>query len=324
MKNAVVMRRIIAILLLLFLCVGFCACGKSAESELVEKKINAIGTVTLASKEAIVEAETTYIALSNENKEEIWESAQILAHARVEYDNLVNLATKQQVEEDSQHRIDNVITGIDSIGEVKLESKSAIQDAQFSYNALPEEEQEKVTNYQILVDAKEQLNELKQQANNITIEEFKDNFNVRQDVVEGITWYTPKKFPKYINDRNYVSAYMGMRNNQAWICVVCNYTGNEWVFWNEIIFVVDGVKYNWTSIKPNRSVGYGDVCENYHKVFNEWQSINSEDIQLLYAIANSTETIVRFKGSKQQDFTLPQDDKDAIKDILDFYDSLEY
>lgn len=318
------MRRMIIVVLVLTFSIGLCACGKSDASRSAEEKIKAIGTVSLDSNEAIRTAESAYNQLSSEDKKEISGSAQILAHARAEYNELYNSFMKQKVKDDSQARVDKAINAIDAIGVVTLASKDSIQNAKFFYQDLSEEEQGAVTNYAVLTEAQEQLKELQVIANEEIVQKHKKNFIIDNDVVEGITWYKPTQMPQYINIRSYVSAYIGAQENMAWIVIVCNYTGDDWVFWDELTFLVDGVKYKWSSLTPNRSAYYGDVCEQYQKPLKAGQSIESEDIQLLQAIANSNETIVRFKGDgNHYDFTLTQQDKEGIKNVLAFYGELE-
>ena len=59
-----------------------------------------------------------------------------------------------------------VINLIDRIGEVTLDSKTAIDTARKAYDALSEENKEKVTNYDKLVAAEKKLSELQQGSNN--------------------------------------------------------------------------------------------------------------------------------------------------------------
>ena len=60
-----------------------------------------------------------------------------------------------------------------------------------------------------------------------------------------------------------------------------------------------------------------------------WEYVNTadvsdEDIEMLWAIANSTQTIVRFEGDERySDFTVPQSDKDAIREVLTAYEALQ-
>lgn len=67
-----------------------------------------------------------------------------------------------------------------------------------------------------------------------------------------------------------------------------------------------------------RDNAYGDVWE-YVDI-----EVGSSEEELLWAIANSTQTIVRFEGDDYYyDFTVSANDKQAIRDMLTVYDALK-
>lgn len=313
------MKKMMAVILILCLCISLCACGKSKKSQAVADQIDAIGEVTLESENAILLAEEAYRALSAKEQKSIADSAVILTKARVEYDAMFHQFMKQKVVEDSNLRVEKVIQKIDNIGLVSLDTKDAIRHARAHYDLLSKEEQERITNIAMLTEAETELTKLHNEAKEKAIEKYKSNFTVSTDRVEGITWYHPKQRPKYINTRCYVLPYIGIRDNNAWICLVYNYTGDDWVFWKDVIFLVDGEKYTKSFSNIDRSVGYGDVVEHYQEAFNVGQAMDTDDIKLLQAIADSDETIVRFSGDKIYDFTVSKKDKEMIKNVLDLY-----
>ena len=106
----------------------------------VEKKIDAIGDVTLESKEKIDFAKEAYDRLSEEEKLQVSNSAK-LTEAETEYNRLVA---------EEQAKIDAVIAKIDAIGEVTLDKKDAIEAARAAYNELTDAQQERVTNLETL------------------------------------------------------------------------------------------------------------------------------------------------------------------------------
>lgn len=309
-----------AILFIVCLCVGFCACGKSSSSAAFERKIHAIGTVTLDSEQAILAAEEAYKALTEEEKEQIADSLTILVTMRTEYDALVEEMTRQKTVEDTQERVDKVIQAIDSIGAVSLESKDAITSANFAYQRLSSEEQTRVTNYAKLTEAETQFTILRNAARDEAIKKYKDKFKVKVDTVDNYSVYIPKNNPKYVNSRSYISACVSIRNNMAQLCVIYNYTDDDWIFFNQLTIVVDGKQYNKTASDVSRQVGWGDVVEQYFEELPWDHPMDSEEIKLLDAIANSKETIVRFRGSDgNYDLKVKQTDKNMIKDALAFY-----
>ena len=106
------------------------------------EKINAIGTVTLESEEAIQAARAAYDILTETQKEQIT-NYDVLTAAEAR---LAELQAIQAVEE-----------SIGAIGEVTLESESAIQAARAAYDALTAEQKAEVKNYDVLTAAEARL-----------------------------------------------------------------------------------------------------------------------------------------------------------------------
>ena len=111
----------------------------------VEQLIDAIGTVTLDSEEAIKAARDGYDALTDAQKEQVG-NYQTLLDAEAE---LADLKAADAVEK-----------LIDAIGTVTLDSEEAIKAARDGYDALTEEQKELVGNYQTLLDAEAKLADL--------------------------------------------------------------------------------------------------------------------------------------------------------------------
>lgn len=65
------MKKIVSIVLALCLCLSLCACGKSKAAKAAEEAITAIGEVTLASGEAIANAEKLYGILTDTEKSQV-------------------------------------------------------------------------------------------------------------------------------------------------------------------------------------------------------------------------------------------------------------
>ena len=114
--------------------------------------INKIGNVTLNSLNAIVAAEEAYNAL-NPTAKALVTNYNVLVAARSSYDALYN-----------ETIVENIINDINSIGEVTLEDKTLIEDLENKYSKLTSTQKDQVTNYNVLVSAREQLNRLISQA----------------------------------------------------------------------------------------------------------------------------------------------------------------
>ena len=115
----------------------------------VEQLIDAIGTVTLDSEEAIKAARDGYDALTDAQKEQVG-NYQTLLDAEAK---LADLKAADAVEK-----------LIDAIGTVTLDSEEAIKAARGAYDALTEEQKAQVGNYQTLLDAEAKLAQLKKDA----------------------------------------------------------------------------------------------------------------------------------------------------------------
>ena len=111
----------------------------------VEKLIDAIGTVTLDSEEAIKAARDAYDALTEEQKAQVG-NYQTLLDAEAK---LADLKAADAVEK-----------LIDAIGTVTLDSEETIKAARDAYDALTEEQKAQVGNYQTLLDAEAKLADL--------------------------------------------------------------------------------------------------------------------------------------------------------------------
>ena len=116
-----------------------------------EKLIDAIGTVSLDSEDAIKAARKTYDALSDEQKAQV-KNAKVLTAAE---------ATLEALKKAEQAEIETVIAKIDAIGTVSLDSKAAITTARTAYDALTVRQKPRVTNYDTLTAAEAKLAALK-------------------------------------------------------------------------------------------------------------------------------------------------------------------
>lgn len=271
----------------------------------VEEAIDAIGTVTVDSGEAVEAARALYDASPAE------------VQALVE-----NFSDLEAAEETlSGLKVEEAIRLIDAIGTVTADSREAVEAAQTAYDALTQEDAAKVTNASALEDAATQLKTLlEQQANSLL-----STMRVETDAVRGISFYYPQAFPYYTDYwgadvRCFALPYLGRSGEDVWLRLVCDYTADDWIFFKQITFAVDDERYykTFNYFDVVRDNAYGDVWE-----YVDIEVGNSEE-ELLWAIANSTQTIVRFEGDDYYyDFTVSANDKQAIRDMLTVYDALK-
>lgn len=278
--------------------------------------IESIGDITLDSEAAITAAEEAYEKLPAEEKTMIAAAAEKLAECRAAYESAV-------AEQMAAHAAE-VTNAIDAIGEVTIDSKTAIEQARNLYNALTDEEKNLVSNYTILETAEADYAVIWEAEKQRIISEYSKKFEIDTDPIEGISWYMHENMPDYIDTRSYIIPYIGVRGSNAWICIRYNYTADSWIFWEKLTIMADGVKYY-------KSVGYRDtirdndteVWEYWDEALNYKQSLDSEQLQMLQAIADSEETIIRFEGDEYYyDLYVTDKDKQMIRDTLTLYEAM--
>lgn len=347
------MKKTLYVILALAIILSLVACGKSEKVLNVEKAINEIGVVTIDSESKIINAENTLNDLEEKEKDKI-ENINILNEARSAYNNLKkeqveiaieNIGTvsfeneeliktiRKQYEECndeikksiinyqilvdaekelSKQRANQIIVMIEKIGSVTLSDEDIITEAKVAYDKLSSEEKELVTNREVLLDAPNKLKELK-------LSSAKAGLKVTTDKVEGITWYESKSQPYYADTRSYVLPYIGQSSSKTWLKLQYRYTGDSWIFFDSVTIVIDGEKHT-------KTFGYNEVDRDNDTEVWEWVHVNptSSDIDMLWKIANSKETIVRFQGdTKHYDMTVSSADKKGIKDVLTAYELMK-
>lgn len=123
----------------------------------VIRLIDAIGEVTLSSKNAIEAAEAAYAQLTEE-QQALVTNYSVLVTARQAYDALV------QADSSNREAAQKVIDLISAIGDVTLDSEPAITAARSAYDQLTEAQKAFVTNYTVLTNAEIVLADLQKQA----------------------------------------------------------------------------------------------------------------------------------------------------------------
>ena len=272
----------------------------------VEETINAIGTVTLDSGDAISAARAAYDSASAEVQAAV-SNADQLAAAETAISDL---------------RVQQVTELISAIGEVTLEDGEAIQTAQDMLEKLSDEDASKVANAGELEAASTTLETLKKEQ----AEGLLSKMRKEEDKVQGVSFYYPSAWKFYSNgswvadQRCFLLPYIGRDSNQVWMRMVFNYTGDDWVFFDHITVAADEERFN-------KSFKYFDMVHD-NGGGSVWEYIDVEvydsDLKMLRAIADSAETIIRFEGDDYyHDLTVTNIDKAAIREALDAYEALK-
>ena len=146
-------------------------------------------------------------------------------------------------------------------------------------------------------------------------------FTTKGDEVEQYIQYRPSAYPQYINTRSYVLPFIVLKDGNYILGLQYSYYGSDYIGWNKLVFAVDDNRYE-------KKVDILDVKTNIDDSFKYVEyfttSPKESDIELLREIANSTKTIIRFKGdTAQYDLTVTEEDKQAINEVLDAYDIIK-
>lgn len=267
----------------------------------ISAAISAVGKVTLDSEPRITAARELYDGSDADVQKRVANYSELLAAEEA----LAGLKAQE------------VIARIDEIGEVSLQSEEKITAVKDAYDSLPAAAKSRVTNAEALETAVQTIETLKAEAKEKARQEAFSKLKTETDKVEGITWYQSKNEPTYINTSSFVLPYIGQNSSGTWLRLKCNYTGDDWVFFTKITFLVDGEKYTkyFDYFDVERDNDHGDVWEVADFAPGD------ADIKMLEAIADSSETIVRFEGdSKYYDLTIKSADKQGIKDVLAAYE----
>lgn len=277
-----------------------------SQADEVIAAISAIGTVSADSAEAIGAARERYDS------------------AAPEVQALVTNAGDLEAAESalSEIRVKAVSELIDAIGEVTMDSAGKVEEAQAAFDALSAADQAKVTGAATLTAAAEQLTAVKKAA----AAQLLAGFRKDEDKVRGLAFYYPSAFPFYpdgwaADQRSFVLPYLGQEGDRVWLRLVCNYTADDWVFFKQITFAADDERFTkyFNYFDITRDNGGGDVWEYIDVDVSEG---NYEEI--LSAIADSSEAIVRFEGDDYyRDFTISAGDKEAIRQMLTVYNALK-
>ncbi|WP_152599623.1 hypothetical protein [Hoeflea sp. BAL378] len=142
---------------------------------------------------------------------------------------------------------------------------------------------------------------------------------VKEDKVEGVTWFKHPNEPKYLNSRSTVYLYIGRKGKSGtpWLRMKIQYTSTDWLF-------VENVKAWYDGAKETLFVGRFERDNN--TTIWEWVDISpkSDQIELLRSIAKSKESILRFEGNQyHRDVKLSAGDKAAIRDVLEAYEIMK-
>lgn len=326
------MKKVLSMLVIIAMLFSLAACGagkpaepeKKEEVKQVEALIADIGEVSLDSEEAIIKAEEAYEELSENDRKDV-ETYEELEKARTDYDALVVKAEEEKKAAEEKAKREAAIKEVeDLVAEITatdLENAERILAAKAAYDALPDEDKAKVEKGSELAGMAETVEQLKKEEG----ERLLAGMKKQEDKVRNLCFYYPSGW-KFYSDywaadvRCFALPYIGCQNGNYWLRVVFNYTEDNWVFFEKITVAADEERFYkyFSYYEVTRDNDGGEVWE-----YVDFEATES-DIEMLRAIAESEETIIRFEGDDYYyDFTVTSADKNALKTALDAYEALK-
>lgn len=300
------MKRVVQVCGLILLLICLCAC-QSEEAKVVDEQIRQIGTVTLEKKALIEEIGNKITNLSEKDRKKL-RYYYFFKTAKIELQVL---------------ECEEAIKALPEKIAYDENCKMLIEEARDKFWKIPIEDRDKVDNYNVLIHVEREFKKLEAEYEASRKEEelkqIRSKLRWEPDAINGITYYFHKEQPFYDNSRSYALPYMGNRDNSYWLRWKILYTGDDWCFWTNLTFSVDGQNYYhaYDYFEVTRDNQGGDVWEYVDISVDEGEKI------LLEKIANSERTIIRFEGkNRYYDLWVSDEDKQAIKDILTAYDLL--
>lgn len=136
------------------------------------------------------------------------------------------------------------------------------------------------------------------------------------DKFENIT-YIQKKWSETAR----IYPYIGIDNNNMYLRLVTEYRGDDWIFYEKIIFLIDGERYDFVPSKPDRKV-VGNTAVAVSERADTYVDKNVFDLLTKIATAK-TRVEYRLQGNFTANRKLSSKDLDFIKETLDFYERLK-
>lgn len=351
------MKNKITFIFLALFCFSFVSCFQSEEAKAVDLQIKAIGPVTLESEEAIIAAEKAVDGLLESDKKQLHNNKKLI-EARKKYEQLVlqekirnveakineigvvsldseklikdarsfydeqeqnvkdgvkNYETLTQAESTySDLLVQDAIDKINSIGSDVKEYDTTLLSAITAYMVLSHEEKQKVPNAGLV---EEKITEYKAYKDNAKTKMDKD-----YDKMRDITFYSPKCTPTFNTSGHFFITYIGSTSAAEAFHLVFNYAGQDWLFIESAILLIDGERYTIPLRGINREyVGY------YTGLYEHADFVaNDEQLEIMKKVAASKETIIRLNGEKYYvEFKLSPNLKNGISETLDAYEGLK-
>lgn len=140
-------------------------------------------------------------------------------------------------------------------------------------------------------------------------------WRIKEDKFKGTVFIKDKKIHSLGRE---VYPYISIKNGYMYLRFVVRYTGSSWVFFDKVIFLIDGKKYEFVPSTPKTKIINTGVSEHSDTY------VDKAVFNLLQKIANAKNVEYRLEGSKGvRDKKLGGLDLKGIKETLEFYERLK-
>lgn len=214
---------------------------------------------------------------------------------------------------------------INQIGAVTLDSATAIANAQGAYASLPAAQQQMVSNVGTLAAAQQALEDLQV---NALIEKLNSELYKEHDEVENVDYYFWSGYPKTDQYTFAMPYFCGRGGDIQPLRMLYIYYDRNWIFYNQIIYNVDGDIYYKPISKD--SVSRKTVTDAFGNGVYVWEYgdvvADSEEIRLMKKALTAQSVTIRFKGDNAlTDFHMDIHSRHlaSISGIFDAYESLQ-
>ena len=142
-----------------------------------------------------------------------------------------------------------------------------------------------------------------------------DKLKVENDEFEKKTWYYNPYFAHKFFSNN-VSLYIGRKGDKIWPCARISYTGSDWIFFDEITFLIGEGTFTFAFDKyknKDTEVSGGLVAE--------WVNMSIDQYPFSYIadIPDFDNAAVRMSGKYTKDRKITDTEKKAIRTVVEGY-----
>lgn len=145
------------------------------------------------------------------------------------------------------------------------------------------------------------------------LSKIENKLDIETDEFRKIKWIYPDRVRKTYGNKVY--AYFGIKDGEVLpLRFVIRYYGDNWLFWEQAIFLIDGESYHYNPYKrPNTDNSGGSVWETSD------EAMTSTALEIITQMINAKEIKYRLSGDKYKNFTLQKKYVIGMQDIVKYH-----